>query len=146
MNGENLSIPELICELTRKCNLKEEYFAASFNLSPTEVRLLNLFSANTSLSIRELKEKLKLTSGRVTHILTSLEDKNLVSRVPDVNDKRNILVNLRPKAHLLINNLKESYDDLHKRILQNLKPAERENITSSLQKLNDLLGKWENKK
>ena len=146
MNGENLSIAELVCELTRNCNLKEENFAAGFNLSPTEVRLLNLFSSNTSYTSKELREKLKLTAGRITHILISLEEKNLVSRIQDVNDKRIILVKLRPKAHLLINNLKESYDDLHKRILQNLTKEEMKNIISSLQKLNDVLGKWINKK
>ena len=113
MNGENLSIAELVCELTRNCNLKEENFAAGFNLSPTEVRLL-------------------------THILISLEEKNLVSRIQDVNDKRIILVKLRPKAHLLINNLKESYDDLHKRILQNLTKEEMKNIISSFSYLTAL--------
>ena len=93
-------IAELICELTRNCNIKEDFFAASFNLSPTEVRLLKLFAFADSYSIKEIREKLNLTAGRITHILGSLEAKKILQRVPEENDKRNINVQLLPKANL----------------------------------------------
>ena len=92
-------IAELICELTRNCNIKEDFFAASFNLSPTEVRLLKLFAFADSYSIKEIREKLNLTAGRITHILGSLEAKKILQRVPEENDKRNINVQLLPKAN-----------------------------------------------
>lgn len=69
-------VAELICELTRNCNIKEEYFASSFNLSPTEVRFLKLFAIKPVYTIKELRDVLKLTPGRITHILTSLEEKS----------------------------------------------------------------------
>jgi DNA-binding MarR family transcriptional regulator len=139
-------IAEMICELTRNCTIKEEYFAASFNLTPTEVRLLKLFSFSSKYTIKELRDLLKLTPGRITHILTTLEEKKLITRVQDLNDKRIILVNLTAKALPLINNLHQNYNDLHKRILQSVDASELEKIASSLEILNDVFKKWVDQK
>jgi MarR family. len=87
MNNEIQSTAELICELTRLCVIKEEKFAASFNLSPTELKLLKLFDGAHMHKVSDLVKMLKLTPGRITHILTSLEEKKLVLRLPDETDK-----------------------------------------------------------
>jgi MarR family 2-MHQ and catechol resistance regulon transcriptional repressor len=141
-NSNYQILAELICDLTRNCNIKEEYFANSFNLSPTEVRFLKLFAFQKALSIKELKEKLALSSGRITHILQSLEDKKLLIRYPDEKDKRNIMVKLLPKAFPLIDNLLDNYDRLHRDILKNVKSSDIENIYTSLQILVDVFKKW----
>ncbi len=133
---------ELICELTRFCNIKEEYFAASFHLSPTEVKFLKLFTFQDVISIKNLREKLKLSPGRVTHILKSLEAKKLLSRIPDETDKRNQIVKLLPKAIPLIKNLQSNYINLHKDILKNVKQTEIKNIYSSLFILVSVFKKW----
>lgn len=139
-------IAELICELARNCNLKEEYFASSFNLSPTEVRFLKLFAVAPTHSIKELRDILKLTPGRITHILIALENKKLVQRKMDPKDKRVIVVNLLPKAAPLISNLQQNYHELHNRILQNVKEEEMKKILSSLEILVDVFNKWVNQK
>jgi DNA-binding MarR family transcriptional regulator len=135
-------VAELICELTRNCNIKEEYFASSFNLSPTEVRLLKLFVLSPNYTIKELRDLLNLTPGRITHILTSLEAKKLISRNTNSKDKRAILVSLLPKANPLIANLNKNYHELHNQILKNVKEEEMEKILSSLEILVDVFKKW----
>jgi DNA-binding MarR family transcriptional regulator len=139
-------IAELICELTRNCNIKEEYFASSFNLSPTEVRLLKLFVLSPIYTIKELRDLLKLTPGRITHILTTLEAKKLVSRNSDSKDKRVILVSLLPKANPLITNLNKNYHELHDRILRNVKEEEMKKILSSLEILVGVFKEWVDQK
>jgi len=139
-------IAELICELTRNCNIKEEYFASSFNLSPTEVRLLKLFVLSPTYTIKELRDLLKLTPGRITHILTSLEAKKLVSRNSNSKDKRVILVSLLPKANPLITNLNKNYHELHNRILRNVKETEMNKILSSLEILVGVFKEWVDQK
>lgn len=139
-------VAELICELTRNCDIKEKYFASSFNLSPTEVRFLKLFAVSPIYSIKELREILKLTAGRITHILSALERKKLISRTLDPKDKRVIVVNLLPKAAPLISNLQQNYHELHNRILQNVKEEEMKKILSSLEILVDVFKKWVNQK
>lgn len=136
------AVAELICELTRNCNIKEEFFAASFNLTPTEVRLLKLFTFENLYSIREIREKLNLTAGRITHILQSLEQKKLLIRIPDENDKRNINVKLLPNASPLIKNLHQNYKRLHEDILKNVNGVEMNDIYLSLKVLVDVFKKW----
>lgn len=146
MTDKMAPIAELICELNRNCNIKEDYFAASFNLTPTEVRFLKLFAVKPSYTIKELRELLNLTPGRITHILTSLENKKLVSRLQDPSDKRVILVKLMQKADPLILNLHRSYNELHGKILQNVKKEELDKILSSLEILVNVFKKWVNQK
>ena len=139
-------VAELICELTRNCTIKEEYFASSFNLSPTEVRVLKLFVLTPTYKIKELQNLLNLTPGRITHILTSLEAKKLILRTTDSKDKRVILVNLLPKANPLIKNLHQNYHELHNRILKNVNDKEMDKILSSLQILVEVFKEWVNQK
>ncbi|PKL88047.1 MAG: hypothetical protein CVV23_12415 [Ignavibacteriae bacterium HGW-Ignavibacteriae-2] len=141
-NNDYEVLAEMICDLTRNCTIKEEYFAASFNLSPTEVRLLKLFAFHNSFTIKELREKLKLTAGRITHILVSLEAKKLIVRIPDENDKRNIIVKLLPKASPLILNLNQNYHKLHEDILKNVQGDDMDKIFFSMQILVDVFKKW----
>ena len=89
---------------------------------------------------------LHLTPGRITHILTSLEEKRLVSRTPDFKDKRIIQVNLMPKAIPLITNLNQNYHELHNRILSNVKEDEMDKILFSLEILVDVFKKWVDQK
>jgi DNA-binding MarR family transcriptional regulator len=139
-------VAELICELTRNCNIKEEYFASSFNLSPTEVKFLKLFAIKPVYTIKELRDVLKLTPGRITHILTSLEEKKLVFRSLDSKDKRIIVVRLLPKATPLISNLQQNYRELHNNILRTVSEEEMGKILSSLEILVDVFKKWVNQK
>jgi MarR family 2-MHQ and catechol resistance regulon transcriptional repressor len=139
-------IAELICELTRNCNIKEDIFAASFNLSPTEVRLLKLFVFADSYSIKEIKEKLNLTAGRITHILLSLERKKIILRIPSPSDKRTIQVKLQAKASPLIRNIHQNYDKLHKDLLKNVDRTKIKNMVDSLQILVTIFKNWVGKK
>jgi DNA-binding MarR family transcriptional regulator len=140
------TIAELICELTRNCNIKEEFFASSFNLSPTEVRFLKLFVFKPQYTISELRDLLKLTPGRITHILTSLESKKIILRTTDSKDRRIVIVKLMPKAAPLIANLHQNYQKLHNRILRDVNEKEMGKILSSLEILVDVFKKWVNQK
>lgn len=142
MNNEVQSTAELICELTRLCVLKEEKFAASFNLSPTELKMLKLFEGVNIHKVSDLVEKLKLTPGRITHILTSLEEKKLVLRLPDEKDKRSVNVRLQAKAQLFIENLHKNYIDIHQDLLDSVGQEELSVIQNSLRTLIRVFGKW----
>jgi DNA-binding MarR family transcriptional regulator len=142
LDNELESIAELICELTRNCNIKEEFFAASFNLSPTEVRLLKLFAFENTFSIKEIRNKLNLSAGRISHILQSLERKKLLTRITNDTDKRNTIVKLLPNASPFIKNLQQNYHRLHNDILKNVNDVEMQDIYRSLKVLVDVFKKW----
>lgn len=135
---------ELTCELARTCNEKENYFAAMFNLTPAEFKCLRLFSKKSSLSIKEIAHKMKITPGRITHILTALEDKKFIKRRVDPADKRNVIVSLTPKSTPFIKNLNENHIKLHEDILRKIDPAKRELVLGAMGDVVNALRSWSN--
>ena len=143
MKGQKeAALAELVCELGRNCSFKENYFAASFNLSPTQVRFLKLFTHRESFTIKELCELLKLSNGRITQIISTLETKKLVSRKADLKDKRNIIVSLLPESKLFIKNILNNYRELHKIILAEVGEKKKEEIIKALEILLEAIQKW----
>jgi MarR family transcriptional regulator, 2-MHQ and catechol-resistance regulon repressor len=143
MKGQKeAALAELVCELTRNCGIKEEYFASSFNLSPAQVRLLKLFTQQSSYTIKELCELLKLSNGRITQIISALEEKKLIIRKADPKDKRNIIVSLLPGSKLFIDNLTKNYRELHKIILAEVGEKKKEEITAALEVLVNAIQRW----
>jgi len=139
---KKIDIAELVCNLTRYCNIKEEYFASLFNLSPTQVRVLKLFTHTNSYSIKELCSLLQLSNGRITQIITSLEKKNILYRKTDQKDKRNVIVLLKPKSKTYINNILKNYEGLHNILLSEVTEKETNKIIESLNILNNILERW----
>jgi len=135
-------IGRLTCDLARLCYQKDEYFAATFNLSPTEIKLLRMFEETDRVSIRDITEELMLTPGRVTHIMNSLEKKKIISRKADENDKRNIWVHLNSKSNPFVRNLRENRTKLHETILSSIGQNDQEQIVDSLEKLLAAIHKW----
>lgn len=136
----------LTCELAKTCNDKEKYFASTFNITPAEFRCLRLFTNRNSLSIKELGSEMNLTPGRVTHILTSLEEKKFIKRIIDENDKRNIIVHLTGKSKPFLNNLNDNHIRLHEDILEKIPHEKRELVISAMKDLLKALKSWSENK
>jgi DNA-binding MarR family transcriptional regulator len=132
----------LTCELAKTCNDKEKYFASTFNITPAEFRCLRLFTNRSSLSIKELGSEMNLTPGRVTHILTSLEEKKFIKRTIDENDKRNIIVHLTSKSKPFLNNLNDNHIRLHEDILEKIPSEKRDLVISAMKDLLKALKSW----
>ncbi len=133
---------ELTSELARTCNEKENSFAAMFNLTPAEFKCLRLFTNKSFISIKELSQLMKLTPGRITHILTSLEGKSFVIRKVDQRDKRNIIVHLTNNSTPFIKNLNENHIKIHKEILAKIDPDKRELVLSAIADVINALKSW----
>ncbi|MFH1194747.1 MAG: MarR family transcriptional regulator [bacterium] len=151
INGLSLTeaakeMADLTCELARICSQKEQHFASMFNITPAEFRCLRLFTFKKQISIKEILQELVLTPGRITHILTSLEEKNFVTRSMDPTDKRNIIVELTPRSEPFIKNIYESHINIHQEILEKIDVDKRDFILTSIQDLITALKSWNESK
>ncbi|MBU1096139.1 MAG: hypothetical protein CVV23_00690 [Ignavibacteriae bacterium HGW-Ignavibacteriae-2] len=136
------AMADLTCELARTCNEKENYFASLFNLTPAEFKCLKLFSKTNSITIKTISVLMKLTPGRITHILTSLEKKKFIKRKTDHYDKRNVIVSLTSNSEPFLKNLNCSHIKLHQEILENISAEKREEIIYAMQQVVDALRTW----
>lgn len=138
-------LTELICTLARYCSAKEDKFANSFNLTPSELRLLKFILYSNSKKIytlKELKENLNISPGRITQIISSLEKKNLIKRVNSEDDRRSIELKLLPKSTLFLKNLKYSYLTFHKELLEHFKEDGIQRIEELLEELIMIFSNW----
>ncbi len=129
------SLLHLILQLVKFCQEKEHYFANLYNLTTVELRSLQYFKSNPCTSVKELAKKMELTPGRITHVITSLEKKKLITRTIDESDRRSINVCLTSKAVPFTKNLNKRYLELHEKILDNIPVEKRESIINTLQEL-----------
>lgn len=135
---------ELTFELNKTCNEKDRYFASMFKISSAELRCLSYFRNTNRISVSNLCKLMKLTPGRMTRILRSLEDKNLIVREIDRNDRRSIVVALASRCLPYIKSLNESNIKLHADILSVVEPEKRAAIISSMEELIRVLKTWTN--
>jgi len=82
-----------------------------------------------------LFSSLMVTSGTMTHRLQRLEGSGLISRMPNADDARSILVQLTPQGMALIDRAVEAHVENERRILAPLKKADRAALDLSLIKL-----------
>ena len=132
----------LTCELARTCTGKEHFFAAKYDLTPAEFKCLRLFRESPSIAIKSIAIQMKLTPGRITHILTSLEAKKYVERKIDQKDKRNVIVHLTESSKPFLKTVNDNHIKLHEEILQKLPADKREFILESMQELINALKTW----
>jgi len=92
------------------------------------------------LSPTELFNTLMVTSGTMTHRIDRLEQTDLVKRIPDMNDRRGLLIELTDKGFNLIERAVEAHVMNEHRILSVLEQSERQDLAQLLRKL---LGSFE---
>ena len=123
-----------------KCRLKDQAIADQLNISCSELNCMKKFMANSHLSVKDLAEKLNITSGGVTKIVGNLEEKGILRRDMDPEDRRGIIVSLTPEGEVLTKNLKNTTLKYYNELFKGLSEDEKEKILKGLQLLNEAWG------
>ncbi len=149
MKGETVQtqaelMANLTFELAKTCQEKEQLFASAFNLTTAEFRCLQFFRSRDSISVKEISNLMKLTPGRITHILTSLEVKKLIVREVHPNDRRGINVILTEKSRPFIKDLFDGYLELHSQILAKISPDKVDGVLYAMDELVAAVKSWNN--
>lgn len=76
----------------------------------------------------DIVEHFRLSSGRVTNILRSLEKKDLLHRIPDTEDKRKVRVELTAKGKTYANEQYALMLKAHQRVLEALGDEKSRNL------------------
>lgn len=82
--------------------------------------LLYLTSEKDGITASELSEVLKVSMPRITALLNSLEEKKLIAKIIDSNDKRRTIINITEKGKILMQEKKDVAINNMAKILQKL--------------------------
>jgi len=142
MNGSSIKkISECLNHIKGKCQLKDRKIAEQLGISTSELNCLKIFiEGNIKISVKDLAERLNITSGGVTKIVGQLEDRSILRRDMDPEDRRGILVSLTSEGRSLINKLHKITNDYYTSIFSGLSDKEKDSILFGLESLNEA---WE---
>ncbi|MDY2735766.1 MarR family winged helix-turn-helix transcriptional regulator [Intestinibacter sp.] len=112
-----------------------------YNLTQSQMDVLVYLKHHGSSTVtqRDLEAGLRLTNPTITGILNRLEDKNLITRETNLNDRRSKIIKMTDKSKIV---LEESYIDLKElesQIIKGFSDEEKEELVVLLNKvLNNL--------
>jgi len=138
-------LADITFKLKKICNEKESYFAHQFKLTAMEFRCLKYLKDNEYLIVKDLAHNMNLTPSRVTRLITSLEEKKLILRKLDMEDRRNVRVMINPKNKDFVENMDKKHTELHAEILANVPPKKIDQTIEAIQGLYDVFEDWSEK-
>lgn len=111
------------------------------SLAFTEYSVLRLLqrAPKRRLAPSALAEAIVCTTGAMTKLVDRLQRAGFVSREPDPNDRRGVLVRLEAAGGRAANAAAASYQVARERVLGQLNPREAKTIENSLRRLLDVL-------
>lgn len=127
-----------ISRLSRVLERNIERVFASYGLSRGGFDVLAALRRSGSphrLSATDLYNSLLISSGAMTNRVDRLEERGLVSRVPDPNDRRGVLIALTAKGKRVVDKVTDSHLENEQRLLTHLTAEERQRLAQLLRKL-----------
>ncbi len=100
--------------------------SASGELSLQELKIVNCIGQRESCIMREVSEHLQVAVSTMTGIIDKLEDKGLVRRERNDEDRRIVRVILTGKGRKVHQSNVENYMELSRRMLQSLNESEQD--------------------
>ncbi len=146
MDPKNKQLAErmanLVFTLRQKCAAKDMVFVRRLHITPAEFNCLLQFFNNDGLNVKELANRLHITPGGVTRIVTSLEKKGILKREIAPHDRRGILVSLTEEGKKVVYEIKHASEELHGEILEKIEDEHREAIVFAIEQLINAIDEW----
>lgn len=104
-------------------------------ISFTEFAVLEVLLHKGPLPIGEIGSRILLTSGSMTYVIDKLEQRGLIRRRACEEDRRIIYAELTELGRTLIETVFDEHAGLIRRLMQELRPAEKETAIDLLKRL-----------
>lgn len=138
LDPEVEGVVDRVCKLSKRFDTILEHGADVFDLNKGEYKLLVTLRQHNddfTMSPGELGESLLLSSGAMTNRLDRLESAGLVTREPDPDDRRALIVRLTPAGVRKIDEAVNAGIDHEIAVMSVLSPAEQKRLNALLRKL-----------
>jgi len=141
-NNNVSKLADLIFTLRQKCALKDHYVVRRAGISPAEYNCLMQFFGTGTIGMKELGERLDITPGGVTRIITGLEEKGIVERRIDSEDRRGINVILTRRGERIVDDIRDTSLELHAEIIERIDPSSRQKVIKAIEQLILAINDW----
>lgn len=135
--AHNDQLTHLIVEFYEKLSSWEHCVVRDKGLTLPQMHALEILGSHNGLRMKELAQKMGVTTGTLTVLVDRLEKGDMVRRVPHPEDRRSIIVELTDKGHELFKEHDELHDQLTHDITVELTDEEQAVLARALQKMNN---------
>ena len=109
---------------------------APYDITPSQYGILNCLWINDGTCLpRQIAELLCLETSTVSGILDRMQKKDLIDRVINPENRREILVMITPKGEALKTPVLKIIDEVNEEVLKDFSPKETEFIRKSLRQI-----------
>ena len=109
---------------------------APYDITPSQYGILNCLWINDGTCLpRQIAELLCLETSTVSGILDRMQKKDLIDRVINPENRREILVMITPKGEALKAPVLKIIDEVNEEVLKDFSPKETEFIRKSLRQI-----------
>lgn len=129
-------LTQLIVEFYEKLSSWEHCVVRDKGLTLPQVHAMEILGSHTALRMKELAERMGVTTGTLTVLADRLEKADLIRRKPHQEDRRSILVELTDKGREIFEEHDQLHDQLTQDITANLSEEERATLATILEKMN----------
>ena len=132
-------LSSILIELYEKMSSWEHAVVKESGLTPAQMHAIEILGRQESLRMKELAQKLGVTTGTLTVMIDRLEQNGLISRRPNENDRRSIVVVLTEKGYQYFKEHHKLHLELTHEITSSLTEDEAGQLYTFLEKLVSLL-------
>jgi MarR family 2-MHQ and catechol resistance regulon transcriptional repressor len=115
----------VLWKASRAVQAQADRSIAQFDLVPSDFGALEALLHKGPLTVKQLGEKVLLTSGSMTASVDRLEKRGLVKRSDDARDRRTRIIDLTPEGRELIERAFACHRDAMERALEGFSEGER---------------------
>lgn len=126
---------ELLFQVARSLRGLWAEASAPYGLTPHQARTLRTVADLGSPRLSDIAERLRITPRSATEVVDALEEADLVTRTPDVEDRRAVRVALTPEGRRTTTQVTRARERVGREYFAVLDETERATLTGLLVRL-----------
>lgn len=107
----------------------------SYDLNIAEFGTLEVLYHKGELPIQAIGQKVLMANSSMTYVIDKLANKKLITKVKDVNDRRNMLITLSSQGQTFFQHIFSKHQQTLKNLYEVLEEQEIEHLMSLLKRL-----------
>lgn len=124
-------------EIAKICSEKQKRIALRYGLTCMEAKILRELAIKKKAKKSDLLKNFDFTSGRMTHLLISLQKKGFVYRENCKEDSREIIIKITSKGKKIATRIIQNCEEFYEETSKILKNASYDSIAVVLENLKD---------
>ena len=129
----------LIIEFYEKLSSWESSIVRGNELTLSQTHVIEVLGHHKALRMKELAEKMGVTTGSLTVVVDKLVKKELIRRTPHVSDRRSLIVELTEKGMACFVEHDRLHSQLTDEISHHLTEEENRQLEAILAKINEVI-------